>query len=76
MCIVADEGTLMFHEQRVVEAPMIVTASLFSEGGFKAVIILGSVGVIGTIILIIRKKSTHKAVQGNEEAVQGGEEND
>lgn len=72
----ADEGTLMFHEQRVVEAPMIVTASLFSEGGFKAVIILGSVGVIGTIILIIRKKSTHKAVQGNEEAVQGGEEND
>ena len=60
----ADEGTLTAKDERTVNAGMVVTASIFSEGGMLAVIILGSAGIIFTAILIFRKR------------IKDGEEND
>lgn len=58
---VADEGTLGMKEERFVDASMVVTASIFSEGSLMVIAILGGVGVIATVILIILKKKNKKA---------------
>lgn len=62
----ADEGRKFRNESRTVDASVVVSASIFSEGGLYAVILLGGVGVIATVLVIIfyRKK-----------AKKGGEDN-
>jgi hypothetical protein len=44
-----------------------ITSSIFSEGGFYAILIVGCAGIIGTIILIVYKKRKKKAAEGGEE---------
>ena len=58
---VADAGTLDQKEERTVNASMVVTASIFSEGSFLVIAILGAAGIIATVILIILKKKNKKA---------------
>ncbi len=63
----ADGGTLSSKDLREVDATMIVTASIFSEGGIYAIVIIGSAGIIGTVILIIYRKRKGKASEGGKE---------
>ena len=58
---VADEGTLDKKEERFVDASMVVTASIFSEGSITVIAIIGAVGLAAAAILIIRKKKNKKA---------------
>ena len=58
---VADEGTLDKKEERFVDASMVVTASIFSEGSIAVIAIFGAVGLAAAAILIIRKKKNKKA---------------
>ena len=58
---VADEGTLDKKEERFVDASMVVTASIFSEGSITVIAIFGAVGLAAAAILIIRKKKNKKA---------------
>ena len=63
----ADEGTLSAKDLREVDATMVVTASIFSEGGIYAIVIIGSAGIIGTVMLIIYKKRKDKVSEGGKE---------
>lgn len=56
---VADEGTLGHEGERFVNASMVTTASIFSDGIY-AIVIIGSAGLIATVILMIRKKIKDK----------------
>jgi predicted outer membrane repeat protein len=62
----ADDAYTSFADERKVESTMI-TSSIFSEGGFYAILIIGCAGIIGTIILIVYKKRKKKAAEGGEE---------
>lgn len=65
--IIPDEGYLTYSDQRQVNSTMVVTSSIFSEGGFFAIVIIGGAGIIGVAILIIRKKRKEKATKGGVE---------
>ena len=62
------DGNVVPRESRTVQATMVSSGSIFSNGGLTAILILGGVGVVGIIILIIYKKK--------KKAMEGGEEND
>ena len=62
----ADMGKLTAKDSRVVEAQMITSGSVFSNG-FYAVSIIGAAGIIGAIVLIVRQKKKNKAKEGGEE---------
>ena len=62
------DGNVVARESRTVQATMVSSGSIFSNGSLTAILILGGVGVVGIIILIIYKKK--------KKAMKGGEEND
>ena len=63
----ADVGSLSQTEFRQVNAQVVLTSSIFSDGGFLAVAILGGAGIIGTAALIVYQKKKKKAPEGGEE---------
>lgn len=64
---IADKGNLTTRESRTVEAKMVTSGSVFSEGGFYAVTILGAAGIAGAAGLVIYQKKKKKATEGGEE---------
>lgn len=63
----ADKGNLTTKDSRSVNTVKVLSGSVFSEGGFYAVVILGVAGIIGTIALVIHQKKKNKAKEGGEE---------
>lgn len=63
----ADKGNLTTKDSRSVNTVKVLSGSVFSEGGFYAVVILGGAGIIGTIALVIHQKKKNKAKEGGEE---------
>ena len=68
------DGNISARDSRTVQATMVSTGSIFSNGGLTAILIIGGLGVVGIIILIIYKKQKTKTNTNN--ATEGGEEND
>ena len=68
------DGNIVARDSRTVQATMVSTGSIFSNGGLTAILIIGGLGVVGIIILIIYKKKKTKTKTNN--ATEGGEEND
>ena len=68
------DGNISERDSRTVQATMVSTGSIFSNGGLTAILIIGGLGVVGIIILIIYKKKKTKTNTNN--ATEGGEEND
>lgn len=63
----AEVGSLSPTDSRNVDAKMIVSASIFNDGKYFALMILGGAGVIATVFLIIRYYIKKKSKQGGEE---------
>ena len=72
------DGNISARDSRTVQATMVSTGSIFSNGGLTAILIIGGLGVVGIIILIIyKKKKTKTNTKTNtNNATEGGEEND
>ena len=63
----ADSGSLVIRDEKEEEAPMVVTASLFSNGVFWVSVGLGGVGIAAVVFVIIYRKKIAKKpkVEGN-----------
>lgn len=64
----ADNGYLTSQDSRSVNTTMVTSGSVFSNGGFYAVVIIGVAGIIGTIALVIHQKKKNKLKEGGEES--------